>query len=236
MIKQLLSVLMLCFMVSTSYGQNESINKESVVWVSGTAEQMVAPTKVYLNIVLSSDPKMKDTESINQLEKGCYTILKRYDIDKSYLKVVDVENQVVTKRKHQLGVKEIRSYELEIKDLSLLDELFYEFSQNRYMEVNLGRFDYGDLTEIENALAVKATLKAKSKGEKIINALGNHILRIVSVDVNSSRQQDYRAPRFVKSYGAVSMDASNAVMPKTYDLQVKNIKVESRVRMSLSMD
>ncbi|QZT35990.1 SIMPL domain-containing protein [Halosquirtibacter xylanolyticus] len=236
MIKRILSVFILTLMVIVpSFGQNSDISSESVVWVSGKAEQMVSPKRVYMNIFLSSNPKMKDAESINQLEKDCYTILKRYDINKSDLKVVDVDNQVVVKRKHQLGVHETRSYELEVKDISLLDELFYEFSQNRYIEVSLGRFEYGDLTQIENELAVKATLKAKAKGGQIIKALGNEILRVVSVDVNSSQQQDYRAPRYMKAYSAVKMTASDHNAPNTQDLQVKKMKVVSRVRMCVSM-
>lgn len=234
-----LMILMLA-LVSTGFAQtittNNTDNKENVIWVSGNAEKLIMPKEVIVNIDITHNPKMKDSPSIDVLEKSCYKILKKYDIAKEKLRVIRVDNQSMTKRKKQLGVLQMRSYELVISDFTQLDELFYEFLQLPYTQTNLGRFDYGDLSVIKEDLSVDATLKAKRNAEKIAKAIDSNVVRIASIDVNNSNRFDYNNSLRVRG-AAMLYDANvSDVKPKTVDLTIKKMSVNSSVKMKVIIE
>ncbi|QZE14006.1 SIMPL domain-containing protein [Halosquirtibacter laminarini] len=231
----LLVLSLVLFSVSFTYASNSSHddNDCGTIDVSSDAEELVLPKKVFINLELVKLPKMKDGKPIQVMEDECIKLLDAYDIPRKNLKVVSVDNKMVTKRKSQIGVSETRKYELEVTDFTILDNLFLEFSQMKYLTASLGRYDYGNLDEIRNQLAVKAAVKAKEKGTMIINALGLKFVRIMNVNVNNYSNTYARAARVnYMAADAIEMKSSGPNY-KSANFEIQKMKVVSSVSMKI---
>jgi len=228
-----LAILIVLFFSLISYSQTKSYLDRPYYETSATADTLVTPDKIFINInIRESDTKGKT--SIEQLERKMYNSLKSIGIDTDEnLKVNDMSSNY---KKYILKKKDIlkdKSFNLEVDNTKTLTNVFVSLEKIGISNTNIQKIEYSKYEKMQFFLKQKALKKAKAEAGVITQGIGQKIGKAIHIaDRNYNRGYQVKSPEMMLNEVVRTDNAEN----KPLEVEFRKIKISSTINVIFELN
>lgn len=172
--KQLLFAL-LVLVTTDSFSQTKNPIDKPFIEVSGQADTLVVPNKIWINVLLS-EKDSKGKKSVEDLEKEMISKLTEIGIDtKKDLSVSDMSSNYKYYLLKQNDIFKSRSYSILVKDATSASKVFIGLEKIGISNVRIEKIEHSDEKKIKLLINGKAILNAKQTAESFSKPLNQKV-------------------------------------------------------------
>jgi uncharacterized protein len=158
-----------------------SLLAQKTIEVVGRAETSVQPNRFEINIILREYQDGKTKKNIEALEKGLLKALDKSGIPKEALKVSSFSGNRYNWKKKSPEFMAMKSYQLKLEDLGLLDLLVKNMDFRGLNNIFLTKATRNDIEKIQKANLVKALKAAKEKADELLKSIGKSTGEVINI-------------------------------------------------------
>lgn len=225
--KQINFLLVLLMIITTkSFSQTENIQNLPSVEVNGTADTLVVPDEIYINITISENDSK---QSVEQQEAKMIAAFQTLGINvEKDLGTSDMISDFKNRFLRSKDVVKTKSYQLKVRDAMTAGKVFAALEDNGIANSSIDHVDYSKMDEMKNICRTKAIENAKAIAGALVKPLGQEVGKAIQItDVNNS---PVYTPQ-VRMY-AMKAQANDAETP-SIDFQKIKISVSENVKFLL---
>lgn len=156
-----------------------------IITVSEEAKVEIEPKSVILSIDLNIDSQKKDAVPLKELESQLYQALKDNHFSRKNLELSNVSKSIQKKKRKSVGFYSKQSYKMKISDFNNFQGLLSDLNKIPYLNFNLDKFDYGDISMVKDSISAVAASNAKRKSIYVSKALDYKTYRILDINVDN---------------------------------------------------
>ncbi len=159
----------------TSTAQNKNFIDQPYIDVSATADTMIVPDEIFINIYIS-ERDTRDRVSLEEQEKKMITGFQQLGIDigkdlTTYGFLSNYRNKIFREKDVIIS----RSYLLKVSTATLASAAFLELEDLGISNAGINRVDLSRRDGIKNELRMKAIYTAKQKANDMVMPLGQQV-------------------------------------------------------------
>lgn len=180
----LLLVLVIVF-VTKSFSQTENIQNLPSVEVNGTADTLVVPDEIFINITLSeNDSKQSVEQQEAKMIKAFQAIGINVEKDLSTSDMIsDFKNRFLRSK----DVIKTKTYQLKVHDAMTAGKVFAALEDNGIANSSIDHVDYSGMDEMKNICRTKAIENAKAIADALVKPLGQEVGKAIQIaDMNNT--------------------------------------------------
>ncbi|MGY4535866.1 uncharacterized protein YggE [Mucilaginibacter sp. UYNi724] len=219
-------LFLIAALVATTFGafaQNADLRRK--IEVTGIAEQEVTPDIINVSISLREYMNGKTKVTISTLEKQLENAVASAGIAKEDFTINSLSSwNYQTEKKKNPDFLASKQYGIKFRDLNKFDQILSKVDGKGIQSTNIDSYDYSKISEIKNALKLKALIAARDKAAFLVNGLGDKLGS--ALNITESDNSSFPQPRNVMYMAKASMADSAA--PES-DIDVKKIKLSFQI-------
>lgn len=220
--------LLLISILSTLVATAQTRAEGGYIEVQGSSTVKAAPDVAYISIVIDQGD-VATKGDIAKTEAKIYSTLKKLGIDAdSMLKVTSLTSSYIGRK--QSG--ERKSYLLEVRDLSLIGELFGSLSEDGISNTRVQSLEVKDKSKPALEARQKAVKDAIAKAEALAQAAAIE-LGAVSLIVDNSRDGGVS---YLTSPRLAATNAADNLEEQMPEIEFKDVEFFSSVTMRFSIE
>ncbi|KIQ20899.1 hypothetical protein RT99_12835 [Flavobacterium sp. MEB061] len=179
--KNLLYTLLLLITIN-AFSQNKSINDKPFIEVSGQADTLVLPNKIWINVLLT-EKDSKGKKSVEDLEKEMIQKLREIGIntDKN-LSVSDMSSNFKFYLLKQNDVFKSKSYSVLVGDAKTASKVFLGLEKIGISNVQIEKVENDQQKNIRLLINEKAILRAKQIAESLTKPLSQKVGNAIQIN------------------------------------------------------
>lgn len=238
--RKIISTLLLATTILVGYGQETGKNfiDQNYIEVSGFAEKIVPPNRIYLKILINEkDVKGK---TLPEIEKSMIDKLGEIGINVSKdLAIKDF----ISNFKHYWILKSdillIKEYQLLVYDAKTAGQVFVELEKLGISNISIEKLDHSEINKYRKEVKIESIQSAKSEAANLSTAIGQEIGRALFVNENHIKNvnmtgalQGKVAGIMVRGYASNAIYGSKAAQP---DIEFEKIKLEYHITVRFEL-
>jgi uncharacterized protein len=225
--KSLALLTALCCLFFVTNAQTKNYIDQPFIEVNGSADTLVTPNEIFLNINLS-EKDTRDKLSIQQLEVKMMKALTSIGINlEKDLTTADMESNF---KYYLLKNKEIiktKRFLLKVADAQTASQVFIKLEEQEISNVEIDRVGHSDLKNIQRTMQMRAVEDAKSKALYLTKPLNQSVGQAIFI----AEAENFLPPLAVRAAGikirgATSFSNDWQELPK---IEFEKIKVASTI-------
>ena len=179
--KNLLYTLLLLITINT-FSQTKSIYEKPFIEVSGQADTLVLPNKIWINVLLT-EKDSKGKKSVEDLEKEMIQKLKEIGIntDKN-VSVSDMSSNFKIYLLKQNDVFKSKSYSVLVGDAKTASKVFLGLEKIGISNVQIEKVEKDQQKNIRLLINEKAVLRAKQIAESLTKPLSQKVGNAIQIN------------------------------------------------------
>jgi len=220
-----------------SFSQNKNIIDKPYIEVSGQADTLVVPNKIWINVLLS-EKDSKGKKSVEDLEKEM--ILKLQEIGTDIEKNLSVSEMSSNYRYYLLKQNDIfksKSYSILVKNAPEASKVFIGLEKIGISNVRIEKIENTEAKRINLLINAKAILNAKQTAESfakpLIQKVGNAI-QISNFETISNQYDGQLNKIVIVGYGTKSN--GNRIPNEENNIEFEKIKISSSVQIKFLLE
>jgi len=234
--KKLLFTLFALITIS-SFSQNKNLTDKSFIEVSGQADTLVTPNKIWINVLLM-EKDTKGKKSVDDLENEMIQKLQEIGIDtKKNVSINDMSSNFKNYLFKQTDIFKSKSYSIVVTDAETTSKVFIGLEEIGISNVRIEKTENTEANKIKLLINVKSILNAKQTAESLTKPLNQTIGNAIQISnfENISTQLSGMVSgitiRGVSSqlYGSRSANYEN-------NIDFEKIKISSSVQARFSLE
>lgn len=222
--KIILTIAIFCSMAG--FSQEKNFIDKPYIEVSGTADTLVVPNRIYINILIS-EKDTKGKKSVEELEKDMLAKLKGIGINTD--KNVFMQDMISNYQKYFLKSTDIlksKSYSVLVFDAKTTTQVFSSLEQIGISNVKIEKTEYAEEKKVQLLMNSKAIINAKQNAlsltQPINQKIGNALF--IGYNINYRNNND----DLVKIGVAFKSEEPN--------IEFEKIKIESTVTAKFALE
>jgi uncharacterized protein YggE len=227
-----LTILILLFATLIVHSQNKNFLDVPYLETTATADTLIIPDRIYLNILVSEKDAKGDV-TLEQLQEKMEQALKNLGINTK--KDLELSDLVSNFRKYFLKAQDItktKLYSLVVKDATMAGKVIVSLEGLGISNVTLERLESSKKEEIMLTLKAKAIRKSKQYADVMANELNQKVTSaiFISDQMESSNAQSLQGRASgIRLRGVTSYYAQGKF--EEPDIQFEKIKFETSVQV-----
>lgn len=232
--KKLIFALFVLVTINSVSQTKNSIDKPYIE-VSGQADTLVAPNKIWINVLLN-EKDLKGKKSVEDLEKEMILKLREIgiDIEKS-LSVTDISSNYKYYLLKQNDIFKSKSYSILVKNAASASKVFIGLEKIGISNVRIEKVENTDEKKIKLLINEKAILNAKQTAESFTKPLNQKVgnsFQISNFDVTLNQLSGLAAGIAIRgSRSYYSEEPSNEA-----NIEFEKIKISSLVQVKFFIE
>lgn len=182
-----INLLLLLFMIiaTKSFSQTENIQNLPSVEVNGTADTLVVPDEIFINITISENDSK---QSVETQETKMVTAFQQLGINvEKDLSTSDIISDFKNRFLRSKDVVKTKSYQLKVHDAETAGKVFAALEDNGIANSNIDHVDYSKMDEMKNICRTKAMENAKTIADALVKPLGQNVGKALQItDINNT--------------------------------------------------
>ena len=167
--------LFLFFSGTKVMAQQKNFIDQPYLEVSGSADTLITPDQIFLNIALS-ERDTKDRITIEQLERNMLNALQKLGINSELdLKVIDVVSNYRDYLLKKTDILKSKRYELEVSTADTAANVLIELEKLGISNIHVARLDHTRKKEFEQQMRERSVLDARRKASGIVSVLNQKV-------------------------------------------------------------
>ncbi|CAD0007937.1 SIMPL domain-containing protein [Flavobacterium chungangense] len=208
-----------------SFSQTKNSIDKPFIEVSGQADTLVAPNKIWISIFLT-EKDSKGKKSIEDLEKEMILKLQNIGIDiEKNLSINDMSSNLKYHFIKQNDIFKSKSYFVLVKNASDASKVFINLEKIDISNVRIEKIENTDEKTIRLLLNKNAILNAKQTAESFTKPLNQKVGNIFQMS-NLNEIPNQLSTNESRIYGN-----SNENMPQEFNIEFEKIKISSTVQV-----
>lgn len=200
--------------------------------VTGSAEMLVVPDEIYLNITLVEFMKDNKTKvSIKDLEAQLYKTLKKAGLPTDALKVSTMSaNLQLYKKRKDKEVFARKTYQLHTSELDKMDPFLDELSNTDITNLYVEKLDNTNMKDYRLQVKLDAVKAAKVKATALLGSIDEklgQVLTIIEID------DQYRPVYKNTVYNTRSLEMDSAIEPLPQEFEPIKLEYKVQVRFEI---
>ena len=231
--KNLLFTLLLFITINT-FSQNKSTNDKPFIEVSGQADTLVLPNKIWINVLLM-EKDTKGKKSVEDLEKEMILKLQEIGIntDKN-VSVKDMSSNYKIYLLRQNDVFKSKTYSVLVTNAQTASKVFLGLEKIGISNVQIEKIENDQQKNIRLLLNEKAILRAKQIAESLTKPLSQKVgnaIQINNFEDISNQLMGNIAGIAVRARGSFYSEA-----PSEPNIEFEKIKIVSNVQVRFLLE
>lgn len=222
---------LLAFVTINSFSQTKNLTDKPFIDVSGLADTLVVPNKIWINVLLS-EKDSKGKKSVEDLENEMILKLKEIGIDiKKDFSVTDMSSNYKYYLLKQNDIFKSRSYSILVKDAASASKVFIGLEKIGISNVRIEKVEHTEENKIRLLINGKAILNAKKTAESFTKPLNQKVGAALQIanDYNSSNLEGMLNGVVVMGYARNKYNAESS--SSAPDIEFEKIKISSNVQV-----
>jgi len=184
--KLVFSITILLFIVLNVQSQQKNFIDQPYIEVKGSADTLVSPDRIYLNITISEEDS-KGKSSVEELEQKIILEFKKLNIDiEKQLFVSDASSNFKSYFLSGQKVLKTKQYNLLVYKASTLGDAVKSLQDIGIANVNLGKTDHSKMEELKTQMKAKAVANAKQNAKAMTNAIDQTLGKAIFISETNS--------------------------------------------------
>jgi len=231
--KNLLFALLI-FITINAFSQNKSIYEKPFIEVSGQADTLVLPNKIWINVLLM-EKDTKGKKSVEDLEKEMILKLQEIGIntDKN-VSVKDMSSNYKIYLLRQNDVFKSKTYSVLVTNAQTASKVFLGLEKIGISNVQIDKIENDQQKNIRLLLNEKAILRAKQIAESLTKPLSQKVgnaIQINNFEDISNQLMGNIAGIAVRAQGSFYSEA-----PSEPNIEFEKIKIVSNVQVRFLLE
>jgi uncharacterized protein len=219
---------MLCFF--NSYSQAKNFIDQPYMELSGYADTLVVPNKIYIKITLS-EKDTKDKVSVEEQETLLTNALLALNINiEQNLTTSDISSNFRSYFLKQRDILKAKDFILEVNNAELASRVFVDLENVGISNTSIQRVEHSDVNKITLLCKAKAIENALEKARLITKPLGQTVGNAISI-----YEPDYRTEILVQGKVAgVQVRGSSNKNKTVYEppkIEFEKVKISANFRV-----
>jgi len=178
--KNLLFALLI-FTTINAFSQNKSINDKPFIEVSGQADTLVLPNKIWINVMLM-EKDSKGKKSVEELEKEMIQKLKSIGINtEKELSLNYMSSNFKVYALKQTDIFKSKSYSIIVSDANTTAKVFIGLEEIGISNVQISKLENTEEKKIKLLINAKAILNAKQTADSFAKPLNQKIGNAIQI-------------------------------------------------------
>ena len=179
--KNLLFTLLL-FVTINAFSQDKSTNNKPFIEVTGQADTLVLPNKIWINVLLT-EKDSKGKKSVEDLEKEMILKLKEIGINtEKNLSLNDMSSNYKFYLLKQSDILKSKSYSVLVADAQTASKVFIGLENIGLSNVQIDRVENDQQKNIRLLINAKAILRAKQVAESFSKPLNQKVGNAIQIN------------------------------------------------------
>ena len=179
--KNLLFTLLL-FVTINAFSQDKSTNNKPFIEVTGQADTLVLPNKIWINVLLT-EKDSKGKKSVEDLEKEMILKLKEIGINtEKNLSLNDMSSNYKFYLLKQSDILKSKSYSVLVADAQTASKVFIGLEKIGLSNVQIDRVENDQQKNIRLLINAKAILRAKQVAESFSKPLNQKVGNAIQIN------------------------------------------------------
>ncbi len=222
---KIMAVLLLVFMTTSSWAQQQIMSMTKKIEVTGHAEMEVTPDEIYVRITLKEYTDGRKKVDINRLEDRLIKAMRSERIPEENLTVQNIYGYNWDWKKKKSGdFLATKSYRLKVSDLKKMNDLIQRLDERGVNNMNVDNYTHSKLDEYQKELKLKALKNAKEKATFLLAGIDEQIGGVLEVYENPNAH-----PGQPVMYRAQAMDMAESASYQS-NVEFKTIKLTSDIK------
>lgn len=209
--------------------QEKNFIDQPYLEITSKVDTLVVPDRIYLNILLS-EADTKGRISVEELENRMAAKLKSLGVDlETQLSIADLDSDF---RKYFLRKTDIlkdKAFQLVLYDGLSVGKVLQGLETIGISNISLQKTEYAQLEGLKTELRIKAVIKAKRQGSRLVEAIGQKLGKALHI-------QEFE-PTFYALRGVSTMQKkADAESFEPLDVEFGKIKVEARIAVKFAIE
>lgn len=225
--KRLISLFLLAFIVLTNsiQGAEKNFIDQNYIEVTGYAEKMVSPDRIFLNIVI--DEKDFKNQTLSNIELKMINKLVEIGVDvEKNLKIKDFASNFKNYWIQKTDIQLMKEYELLINDANIAGKIFFEFEKLGISNISIDRLENSMIKEYELEIKIESMKAAQEKAKAIANSINQDIGRAILIQ-ESQNMVYLRVDDSLRGKTAgLQMSVTSANMDKAVERNIEFEKIK----------
>jgi len=232
--KQIIFSLLLVFTSQLSFSQTKSFIDFPYIEVTGSADTMVTPDRIYVRILLS-EKETKDKISVEELEGRMIAALKELSINiEKDLVLSDMLSNYKFYLLKQKDIIKTKEYSLQLVDAGTVTKVFVALENIGISNVSITDAEVSNHDLIENICREKAIEDAKNKAIAFVKPLNQSIGSAIYIADNaaaiSNQLRGSVSGVQIRGYSSLNKEAYE---PPKIELKKKYISASVQAKFAL---
>ena len=178
--KRINFLLVLLVVIATKgFSQTENIQNLPSVEVNGTADTLVVPDEIYINITISENDSK---QSVEQQEAKMIKAFQSLGIDvEKDLSTSDIISDFKNRFLRSKDVVKTKSYQLKVRDAMTAGKVFAALEDNGIANSSIDHVDYSKMDEMKNICRTKAVENARAIADALVKPLGQEVGKAIQI-------------------------------------------------------
>jgi len=230
--KSLLSFLIFFLCISNAIAQQKNFIDHPYIEVKGSADTLVSPDRIYLNILISEEDTNGRT-SLEKLEQRMISELEKLSIDiEKQLLIADAGSNFKSYFLSGQKILKNKSYSLLVYQASTLGKVLRVLQEIEISNINLGKTEHSQINLIQSQMKAKAVANAKEAAGAMSKAIGQDIGKAIYISETNS----YTYALQGKATGEQIRGASSINETYSPNLSFDQMEVKSEVLVRFSLN
>jgi len=179
--KNLLFILLI-FITINAFSQDKSTNNKPFIEVTGQADTLVLPNKIWINVLLT-EKDSKGKKSVEDLEKEMILKLKEIGINtEKNLSLNDMTSNYKFYLLKQSDILKSKSYSVLVADAQTASKVFIGLEKIGLSNVQIDRVENDQQKNIRLLINAKAILRAKQVAESFSKPLNQKVGNAIQIN------------------------------------------------------
>lgn len=180
----LLAILIILFAVKGISQTN--INTEPFIEINASADTLVVPDEIYINIIISENDNKK--LSVEQQESRMIAAFQAMHINvEKDLSTSDMISDFKNRFLRSKDVVKTKTYQLKVGDAMTAGKVFASLEDLGIANSSISKVDYSNMDLLKNLCRVKAMKSAKNTAEMLVKPLNQKVGKAIQIiDANST--------------------------------------------------
>jgi len=217
--------------LSTVFAQtsNSSNPFPKTITVTGSAEMLVIPDEIYVNIILREyQKKYQDKKELETIKTDFLSYCKAAGIADTSISIQSYTGYsnyywLRKKKKRDQDLMASITYQVKFSNSKEMDQLIEKLDDDATVSFDIAYTSHSKLTEYRRQLKIQAVKAAKEKGIYLTEAIGEKLGSAITVKEPQEEAVDYRANSNIQLRGMNSLNSNISYNGKDFD---KSVDVE----------
>lgn len=233
--KKVTLMLALLAMPVTMMAQKNFID-QAYINVTATADSLVAPDEIFVNIELS-EAKSKNKIAVEQQEIKLINILQKLNPNIDWKKNLSLRDAASNHHSSFWGGKQViktKNYELKLSSARELGLLMSAFEREGMAGIRVIRVDYSKKEELKNMLRQEAIRKSKYQAQNLAMPLGQRVGKAIYIE--ERQDSSYYPVAYSANKGALMTTSATEEDYASLDVDFEKLKFETFVTVNYTLE